>query len=91
MKPMHTITKDVQVGIYDSEYVARIYKDKVIVITPYVKWVGNTGGYAESKESIRDQKTVDRIIKELDDDCEDTAWEVIGNYLQDTYLAASGF
>jgi len=91
MKQMHTITKDVQVGIYDSEYVARIYKDKVIVTIPYVKWVGNTGGYAESKESIRDQKTVDSITKELDDDCEDTAWEIIGNYLQDTYLAASGF
>lgn len=88
MKPMHTITKDVQVGIYDSEYVARIYKDKVIVTIPYVKWVGNTGGYAESKESIRAQKTVDRIIKELADGCEDTAFEIIGNYLQDTYLAA---
>ena len=88
---MHTITKDVQVGIYDSEYIARIYKDRVIVITPCVKWVGNTGGYAESKESIRGQETVDRIIKELDDDREETAWEIIGNYLQDAYLAESGF
>lgn len=90
-KPIYTISKDVQVGIYDSEYVARIYNDKVIVTIPYVKWVGNTGGYAESKQSIRDQKVVDKIINELSDDCEDTAWGIIGDYLQDTYLAASGF
>lgn len=90
MKPIHTITKNVNVGIYDAEYVARIYKDKVIVVSPYIKWVGNTGGYSESKESIRDQKTVDRIIKELNNDCEDTAWGIIGNKLQDTFLAASG-
>jgi hypothetical protein len=29
--PKQTITKDVQVGIYDSEYVAHIYKDRIIV------------------------------------------------------------
>lgn len=91
MKPLNTLIKDVKVGIYDAEYTARIYKDKVIVVSPYVKWVGNTGGYAEQKESIRCQKTVDKIIKELNDVCEDTAWEIIGNYLNDTYLSASGF
>ena len=90
MKPIHTITKNVNVGIYDAEYVARIYKDKVIVVSPYIKWVGNTEGYSESKKSIRDQKTVDRIIKELNNGCEDTAWGIIGNQLQDTFLAASG-
>ena len=92
MKPMHTITKDVSVGIWNNEeYIARIYKDKVIVVSPYVKWINDSGNLDYRKESIRDQKTVDRIIKELDDDCEDTAWEIIGSYLQDTYLAASGF
>lgn len=91
MKPMHKMIKDVQVGIYDSEYVARIYKDKIILTIPYVKWEGNTGGYAESKESIRDPKIVNRVLSELNDDCEDSAWEIIGNYLQDPYLAAPYF
>ena len=86
MKPIHKITKDVQVGIYNSGYIARIYKDKIIVVSPYVKWVGNTGVYAEAKKSIRDQKIVDKIIAAINDECEDTVWAVIGNYLQDNYL-----
>lgn len=89
--PKHTITKDVQVGIYDSEYVARIYNDKIIVVSPYVKWVGNTGGYAESKQSIRDQATVDKIIKELDDDCEDSAWELIGQAIGNDWLSMAAY
>ena len=92
MKPLSTITKNVSVGIWDNEeYVARIYKDKIIVVSPYVRWINNSGNLDYRKESIRDQKTVDRIIKELDDDCEDTAWEIIGNYFDDTYLSASVF
>lgn len=86
--PKYTITKDVQVGIYNSEYVARIYKDKIIVVSPYVKWVGNTGGYAESKQSIRDQKVIDKILAEMTDDCEDTAWCLIGGSIDDRYLDA---
>ena len=78
MTPAHTITKDVQVGIYENcEYVARIYKDKIIVVSPYVKWVGNTGGYAEAKEAIRDQKVVDAVLADMADDCEDSAWAKI--------------
>lgn len=89
MKATRVIYKDVKVGIFDSEYIARIYKDKIIVTFPYVKWVGNTGGYAEYKQSIRDQKTFDRIVKELNDGCETTAWKIIGNYFDDAYLEAS--
>mgnify|MGYP003431720302 FL=1 len=85
--PEYTITKDVQVGIYDSEYVARIYKDKIIVVSPYVKWVGNTGGYAESKQSIRDKKIIDRVIQDLHDDCEESSWELIGCAISDEWLA----
>lgn len=83
----HTITKGVKVGIYDnSEYVARVYADKIIVVSPYIKWVGNTGGYAERKEAIRDQDTVDAIIRDIEDDAEDSAWERIGDAIGDTYL-----
>lgn len=88
MKPMHTITKDVSVGIYNSEYTARIYKDKIIVVSPYVKWVGNTGGYAESKQSIRDQEIIDEILTEMADDCKNAAWGLIGEAIGDPYLDA---
>jgi aspartate ammonia-lyase len=91
-KPLNTITKDVIVGIYDNcEYVARIYADKIIVVTPYIKWVGNTGGYAESKQTIRDSKTIAAVLADLADDCEDTAWSKIGNYLQDDWLSQAGW
>ena len=39
-----TIYKDVSIGIWDNcQYIARIYKDKIIIISPCVKWAGNTG------------------------------------------------
>jgi len=90
--PIHTITKDVQVGIYDNcEYIARIYKDKIILVTPYVKWVGNSGGYAEKKDAIRDQKVIDAVLLDLKDDCEDSAWSKIGRYMADEFLANANF
>ena len=91
MKATYTITKDVQVGIYERcDYIARVYKDKIIVVTPYVKWVGNTGGYAERKEAIRDQKAIDAVLADLADDCEASAWAKIGRALGDEYLANDG-
>jgi len=90
-KPIYTISKDVKVGIYDSEYVARVYKDKVIVTTPYVRWRNNTGTYAESKDSIRNFVVIADLLRELGDDCEDRAWELIGHALGDEYLKCSCF
>ena len=88
MKPLHTITKNVSVGIYDNcEYVARVYSDKIIVVSPYVKWVGNTGGYAERKEAIRDKKAVAAVLSDLADDAEESAWQSIGRSLKDGYLS----
>lgn len=90
--PINTITKDVKVGIYDNcEYVARVYADKIIVVTPYVKWVGNTGSYAEHKDAIRDKKIIDAVLADLSDGCEESAWGRIGNYLQDGWLAQGGY
>jgi hypothetical protein len=90
-KPISTITKDVSVGIYDNcEYVARIYSDKIILVSPYVKWVGNTGGYAEAKIAIREQSIIDSVIADLADDCEDSAWAKIGHAISDEYLSAAG-
>jgi hypothetical protein len=78
MKPNYTIEKEVKVGIWENRnMVARIYDDKVIVIEPYVRWMGNSGVLAEAKKSIRNPKTVARINQEMTDDCEDTAWEII--------------
>ena len=74
---MQTITKDVTVGIYDGEQIAHIHKDKIICTIPYVKWVGNSGGYAERKVSIRNQAIVNAVLKEMEDDCKDSAWNII--------------
>lgn len=85
--PRHTLTKDVQVGIYENcEYVARVYADKIILVTPYVKWAGNTGGYAESKVAIRTQAVVDAVLADIADDAEDSAWTAIGRAVDDGYL-----
>lgn len=81
--PLHTLTADCQVGIYDNcTRVARVYADRTVATLPYVKWVGNTGGYAEAKHRItgRDHEA---ILAAMSDECDDTAWEII-------HRAASG-
>lgn len=88
--PKHTLSLDVKVGIYDAEYVARIYHDKIIVVSPYVKWVGNSGGYDERKEAIRDQRIVDSVLSDMADDAESSAWAKIGGALGDAYLEHQG-
>ena len=88
---MKTITKDCKVGIYDNcEYIARIYADRIVVTSPYVKWVGNTGGYAERKERITDTRTLASVKAALADDAEDSAWGAIGRALGDDWLAQAG-
>jgi hypothetical protein len=92
MKAAYTIAKDVHVGIYnDCCYVARIYTDKVIVTVPYVKWVGNTGGYAERRAAIRDQNTVDAILADMRAGYRDAAWAKMGRAIGDEYLTNSDF
>ena len=81
MKPLYTITADVSVGIYENcVETARIYADKIVCIRLYVKWTGNTGGYAEKREVIRVKSIVDKVIAAMDDGCEDSAWAVIDRY-----------
>ncbi len=82
---MKTITRDTQVGIYDNcQQVARVYADRTVATLPYVKWVGNSGGYAERKIRI-DGAAHDDIVTALEDGAEDSAWDIIsevegGNY-----------
>ena len=81
MKPLYTITADVSVGIYDNcQQVARIYADKIVCVLPYIKWAGNTGGYAEKREVIRVKSIVDKVIEAMADGCEDSAWSEIDRY-----------
>ena len=82
------IYSDVAVELYDRcRYVARIYTDRIIVTTPYVKWVGNTGVYAEKKEAIRDRETIAAVLADLSDDAEKSAWRRIAVSLHDHWLA----
>lgn len=79
---MRTITRTVEVGIYNNcKDIARIYKDRTVVTLPYVKWVGSTGGYAEHKIRITGKAHED-ILAAMLDDAEDTAWEIIAGQLQ---------
>ena len=88
---MKIITKDCKVGIYDNcEYVARIYADRIVVTSPYIRWAGNTGGYAERKERITDPATLAAVRADLADDAEDSAWGAIGRALDDEWLAQAG-
>jgi hypothetical protein len=85
---MKTIYANTQVGIYDNcQYIARIYRDKIIVTSPTVRWVGNTGGYHETKEAIRDQAVVDAVAADYADDCIESAWHKIGRVLDNDFLA----
>ena len=86
-RPDCTLEIDCKVGIYEAEYVSRIYADKIVVTIPYVKWVNNSGSYAERKVSIRDQAVVDAVRQELTDDAETSAWRIIGREIEDDYLA----
>lgn len=82
---MKTITRNLQVGIYDNcQQIARIYADRTVATIPYVKWVGNTGGYAERKIRIAGAAH-DEISAAIEDSADDTAWDIInatggGNY-----------
>lgn len=90
--PKFTISQDCKVGIYDNcAYTARVYSDKIIVVSPYVKWIGSTGGYAERKVAIRTPATVAAVLADIADDCADSAWGKIGRALNDEYLSNSDF
>lgn len=86
-KREYTLRKAVKVGIYDNcEYAARIYKDRIVVTIPYVKWEGNNGCRAERKERITDLKTVREATQAAAYRQDERAWSIIGNYIQDAYL-----
>lgn len=85
--PKHIISKPTD--IFNQEYIARIYSDKIIISCPTIRWIGNSGSYHEARKSIRDQKIIDSVRAEMADDCEDSAWAAIGRALQDPYLAGA--
>ena len=77
-KLLHTLTYDSQVGIWeDQTTTARIYADKIIVESPYVKWIGNTGNLAFRKVAVRNQTAVDFVLAKMAGDDEDAAWAQI--------------
>lgn len=89
-KPLYTITKPVSVGIWNNEqYVARIYQDKIIVESPSVQWVNNSGNLHVSKNAIRRKACIDSVLQAMLDDCEEDAFELIGGELGDMFLCHS--
>ena len=66
-----------QVGIYDNcTQTIRLYEDRVCIKSPYVRWIGNTGGYAEAHYRVTDPKVIDQLKRlaqaEIDDDADYT-------------------
>lgn len=66
-----------QVGIYDHcTETIKLWDDRVTVKAPYVKWIGNTGGYAESCYRLDSAVLVGRLKTlaqaETDDDADYT-------------------
>jgi hypothetical protein len=89
-KPLYVITLDVKVGIYDAEYFARVYADKIVLLSPYVKWIGSSGSYAEKKVTIESEKVVQDALDALSKGEENRAWNIIGDYVDDDYLFRVG-
>jgi len=89
---MKTLRKPCKVGIYDwAEYTARIYPDRIVLTTPYVRWVGNTGSYAESKERLMDPELLARVSALLADDAIERAWGTIGRAAGDEWLMLADY
>jgi hypothetical protein len=86
MKPIETLVCDVKCGIFDTEYTAKIYKDRIVVKTPFIKWTNNSGNLSFSKDTIMNQEIVDKVKAFTDDLEEDKAWSLIGDNLSDEYL-----
>lgn len=69
--------KFLAVGIYDncSERI-RLWEDRITVRYPYVKWIGTTGGYAETHYRITNPAIVAQlqalVQAEIDDDADYT-------------------
>lgn len=85
--PKYTITHATSVGIYDHcEYTARIYQDKITVTSPYIRWDGNSGGYAEKKQTIANAIITKNVIADLANHDTSSAWNRIGNAIDDDYL-----
>lgn len=90
-KLIKEIVKPVQVGMFENcKYSARIFPDKVIVRTPYIRWIRNSGNLATRLQVITHQGIVNKIIQEAKKESHDSAWAVIGNYLDDPFLEQSG-
>lgn len=84
---MQQITKDVKVGIWEnSAYVANVYANKIILTIPYVRWIGNSGNYAKRVVALRDHDLITKVIADLADGAEDSAWAKIGRAAQDDRL-----
>lgn len=76
-------TIETSVGIYNNcEVSIRVHADRTLVRQPYVKWIGNTGGYAEKNYRITGaahEKMLEAIRKAAADEIDPD------DYIQDVY------
>ena len=85
---LHTISKPtaketrptslwVEMEFANKEHVARIYADKILVSSPYVRWFSQHHKIDCRKSAIRNQKVIDAVLADIADGCEDSAWDRI--------------
>lgn len=73
-RAVYNMTKRTRIDGQPVKYTARIYRDKVVVIVPHVKWVAKI---IERRETIRDPELVTAIIKETACGDNQEAWRLI--------------
>jgi hypothetical protein len=79
----------VEVGIWDTEYTARLYTNHIVVRVPCVKWQGNTGTLSFKKHNIARVKGDFAYM--LNEEQISAFWAWLGEQLDDSYLKYQGF
>jgi hypothetical protein len=90
MKPHRKIVLNVRVGIYDDQYSANVYADRIVLRAPIVKRVKNSGSLDFERTIIMNDYITEHVIYALAVDNEAAAWSLIGGVVGDDYLKLNG-
>ena len=66
---MKTNKIDVKCGIYETEYTIRDYGKKIVVTSPYIKWVNNSGNLDFTKITYKSAVAMKHLREMVENDC----------------------
>lgn len=78
---MKKSTIDVKCGIYDTEYTIRDYGSKIVVTSPYIKWVNNNGGLSFAKTTLTNHQSLALVRKMVENDETIAEVNTVGGFL----------